>query len=127
MRLLQVILTVFLCTEDSSSLSLSRRSFVVSSSAVALISSPACALDMDSFADSALSTSKPSNLSPDEALCRFGQPGPQTGDACKRANLSTKRKGAVDAYGNVDRGDYVKCQYYYEIENDQYVKKTKCQ
>ena len=55
-------------------------------------------------------------MTDDEALCRFGQPSKGRGDACVRAGLSTKlssKPGAVDAYGNVDRGDFVRCSFQY--------------
>lgn len=79
---------------------------------------PAQALDMDSFMSQELSAPKsaPSTakLSDDEALCRFGQPSKERGDACVRAGISTSlKKGGVDAYGNVDRGDFVRCKLKY--------------
>ena len=85
------------------------------------------ALDMDAFANSQLTTPS-SQMSSDEALCKFGQPSPEKGNACVRAGLSTKSAtpGGVDAFGNVDRGDFVRCQYYYELVNDKYVKKSAC-
>jgi hypothetical protein len=66
-------------------------------------------------------------LTDDEALCKYGQPSRERGDACVRAGVSTKLKpGGVDAYGKLDRGDFVKCKQFYEMENGQYVKKTEC-
>ena len=66
--------------------------------------SPAVALDMDSFMAKELTTTKVTpKMSDDEALCKFGAPSTQTGNACLRAGLSTKRPTGVDAFGNVDR------------------------
>jgi len=79
-----------------------------SAAAVALsVPSAANSLDMDAFASQQLSTSSKgaASLSEDEALCKFGQPSPQRGDACVRAGMPTKpsKKGGVDAFGQVDR------------------------
>jgi hypothetical protein len=87
------------------------------------------ALDIDSFIQKELDdTSTTCNektdkkckpkLSTDEALCRFGQPSKSTGDACLRAGLSTKRPSGVDAYGSIDRGNFVKCKPNY-VEDPQ--------
>jgi hypothetical protein len=85
----------------------------------------ASALDIDAFMNNELS--KPCDpsrdkkcapkLSEDEALCRFGQPSPATGQACVRAGLSSKRPGGVDAFGKIDRGGFVKCKAVYERED----------
>lgn len=97
-------------------------------------SAPAQALDMDSFMSQELSPPKNAvptkKLSDDEALCKFGQPSKERGDACIRAGLpTTLKKGGVDAYGNVDRGDFVRCKFIYESDpNVKFlVKKTVCQ
>jgi hypothetical protein len=83
---------------------------------------PAFALDIDSFVQKELDnetcndkTNKKckAKLSEDEALCRFGQPSTQTGEACVRASMSTKRPSGVDAFGSVDRGNFVKCKPNY--------------
>jgi len=68
------------------------------------------ALDMDAFASQELKSSSSSSsrsgsdgnkMSDDEALCKFGQPSKQRGDACVRIGMSTTlKKGGVDAYGN---------------------------
>lgn len=87
-------------------------------------------LDMDAFAQNELSNNESNKeMTADEALCKFGQPSPQRGQACERAGLSTantKRKGGVDAYGNVDRGQFVRCKQFYQLVNDKYVKVTEC-
>jgi len=81
---------------------------------------PAQALDVDAFMSQELiqpsSDSQQSNkkLSDDQALCKLGQPSKARGDACVRAGMSTLLKtGGVDAYGNVDRGDYKRCKVEY--------------
>lgn len=93
--------------------------------AVTTTTTSAHALDIDSFvqnelqADSVRCNDKTSKkcmpkLSEDEALCRFGQPSPRTGEACLRAGMSTKRpSGGVDAFGQVDRGNYARCKPNY--------------
>ncbi len=87
-------------------------------------------LDMEAFAERELSsTTDKKEMTADEALCKFGQPSPQRGQACERAGLSTantKRKGGVDAYGNIDRGQFVRCKQFYQLVNDKYVKVTEC-
>ena len=90
------------------------------------------ALDFDAFiekelaADVAKSVKKP--LSNDEALCAYGQPGKERGDACVRAGIPIATGGKkVNAYGEVDRGTYVRCKQFYELEEEGYVKKTFCE
>ena len=126
------IFFAFLLVKNANSWSSSgtRRYFLrtlVGSSPI-LIAVPVRALDMDAFANSELSASGPQQMSSDEALCKFGQPSPKKGAACVRAGLptSSSSSGGVDAFGNVDRGDFVRCTYYYELENDKYVKKSVC-
>lgn len=93
--------------------------------AVPLLIAPAAAmaLDIDSFVQKELDNGtcnekidkkcKP-KLSDDQALCRFGQPSQETGEACVRAGMSTSRAtGSVDAFGKIDRGDYVRCKAYW--------------
>jgi hypothetical protein len=80
-------------------------------------------LDIDSFVQNELKaddncndrTSKKCkpNLTEYEALCRFGQPSTRTGEACLRAGMSTQRPSGVDAFGTVDRGNFVKCKPNY--------------
>ena len=101
----------------------SRRSFLaVVPTVMAASAAPALALDIDSFMQKELDnetcddrTSKKCKpkLTEDEALCRFGQPSKRTGEACLRAKMSTKRPNGVDAFGSVDRGDFVKCKPNY--------------
>jgi hypothetical protein len=92
--------------------------------------SSANALDMDAFAKQQLggTNSQPSPLSEDAALCKYGSPAPATGAACERAGLSPQRVGTLDAYGNVDRGDFVRCKQFYDNNNGTtaYEKKTVC-
>eukprot|EP00535_Pseudo-nitzschia_heimii_P005095 CAMPEP_0197192800 /NCGR_PEP_ID=MMETSP1423-20130617/25758_1 /TAXON_ID=476441 /ORGANISM="Pseudo-nitzschia heimii, Strain UNC1101" /LENGTH=158 /DNA_ID=CAMNT_0042645771 /DNA_START=77 /DNA_END=550 /DNA_ORIENTATION=- len=81
---------------------------------VAASPSPSAALDVDSFIAKELDSKKvTAKMSDDEALCKFGSPAKATGEACLRAGLSTKRPTGVDAFGTVDRGDFVKCKPKY--------------
>jgi hypothetical protein len=93
---------------------------------------------MDAFArkelaaescDDRLSKKCRPHLSDDEALCRFGQPSQKTGEACLRAGMSTKRPTGVDAFGKIDRGDYVRCKVKYEddAKTNKLVKTWDCQ
>lgn len=103
--------------------------FVATTTAVK-ISFPdtAWALDMNAFENSQLTKSdQPSLLSADEGLCRYGAPGKETGDACVRAGISTKRTGTLDAFGTVDRGDFVRCKTYYDDKGDRYEKRVVCE
>ena len=97
----------------------------------------AYALDIDAFVNQELSkdecdprSSKKcvKKLTDDEALCKFGQPSKERGDACVRAGQSTKlTKNGVDAYGKVDRGNFTRCKQFYDLdETGKYVKKTEC-
>jgi hypothetical protein len=93
------------------------------------------ALDVDAFIRKELesdSKDKQPQLSDDEALCKYGQPGKERGDACVRAGVPIqdvmgKKKSIVNAYGEVDRGSYTRCQQFYELEDEGYVKKTFCE
>lgn len=77
-------------------------------------SSPSVALDVDSFMAKELDNNKVEpKMSDDEALCKFGSPSKGTGNACLRAGLSTKRPTGVDAFGTVDRGNFVRCKPNY--------------
>ena len=88
------------------------------------------ALDMDAFINSELEKdNKQRDLTDDEALCKYGNSGKDRGEACSRAGLSTssKKKGAVDSYGNIDRGDFVRCKTSYPMINGKYVKTITCE
>jgi hypothetical protein len=121
---------------------ISRRSVLVLPfiAAAAATSSPAAAvaLDMDAFASKALESGgkcdekmdkkcRP-NLSDDEALCRFGQPSKEIGEACVRAGMPTaaKKEGGVDAFGKMDRGDFVRCKTRWVDNGVKYIKKREC-
>ena len=89
----------------------------------------AAALDFDAFASSQLSSDDAASnptLSDDEALCKYGAPGPEMGAACKRAKMKPRLPSDVSADGKADRGDYEKCKFEWSIVNDKYVKKTIC-
>lgn len=105
-------------TSSTSSPDSTRRFTFLAVPAIALASvaspSPSVALDMDSFIAKELDVKKePPKMGDDEALCKFGAPSKKTGEACLRAGLSTKRPTGVDAFGTVDRGDFVRCKPYY--------------
>ena len=91
---------------------------------------------MDSFVNQELQSSKcdekvnkkcAPKLTEDEALCRYGFPAKATGEACVRAGMSTARAGGLDAFGKMDRGDFVKCRVYYEDTGTKYEKRFDCQ
>jgi hypothetical protein len=107
-----------------------RRGFVQKIVAVAASSTfttGASALDMDAFANSQLDSKK--ELTSDEALCKYGQPSPATGEACVRAGMSTERsKGGVDAFGTrPNRGDFVRCKFPYAVVDGKYQKQRICE
>jgi hypothetical protein len=81
------------------------------------------ALDIDAFMNTELQESntkgKPT-LTHDQSLCQYGAPSRETAEACVRANMSTKRTNSLDAFGTVDRGDYVRCRTYYDDKGDRY-------
>ena len=116
----------------------SRRAFLASAAgaaAAAAVMAPtaptmiAQALDMDAFVQQELSKDNDTPaLSEDAALCKYGFPSPQTGEACLRAGLPTTRgTTAVDAFGQANRGDFVRCKQFYEDDGKGlYVKKTTC-
>lgn len=143
LKVFLVVATVFapcesLTTNSSSQPQQSRRSVLaLPFIATATVPSIANALDMDAFMNQELSkddcdsrTSKKcvQKLTDDEALCKYGQPSKERGDACARAGQSTKlSKSGVDAYGKVNRGDFTRCKQFYELDkNGEYVKKTEC-
>jgi hypothetical protein len=115
----------------------SRRSLLV----VPLIAAPtaAMALDMDAFINKELESTTTScdekinkkcrpKLSDDEALCRFGSPSKATGEACVRAGMPTTKAGGVDAFGKLDRGDFIRCKTLYEDDGGpKFTRKRKCE
>lgn len=95
------------------------------------------ALDMDAFIQNELSNERCDDrvskkcqpkLTDDEALCRFGQPSLATGEACVRAKMSPKRSTGVDAFGKVDRGEYLRCKAKYvdDATTNKLVKQWEC-
>lgn len=89
----------------------------------------ASALDFDAFESSQISKDSQSTnteLSDDEALCKYGAPGKAMGEACKRANMKPRLPSDVRADGKADRGDYVKCVDQWSIVSDKYVKTRVC-
>ena len=134
-QILLLLVTLGVCHAFSSKLS--RRSFLIAP----LIAAPtaAMALDMDAFMNKELEmdstvcderTNKrcQPKLSDDEALCRFGSPSKGTGEACVRAGMPTAKAGGVDAFGKLDRGDYVRCKTVYEDDGGpRYTRKRKCE
>lgn len=125
-------------TNKRDATTISRRSILALPFLAAATSpSVALSLDMDAFMNQELSKEEcdpriskkctPKKLTDDEALCKFGQPSKERGDACVRAGLPTKlSKNGVDAYGKVDRGDYTRCKQFYALENNKYKKVTEC-
>jgi hypothetical protein len=114
-----------------------RRSFLVGGGAAAASvmtfttasSLPVFALDMDAFMNSELqeSNTKKPTLTADQGLCQYGAPSRETGEACVRANMSTKRTNSLDAFGTVDRGDFIRCHTYYDDKGDRYEKRVVCE
>jgi hypothetical protein len=98
-------------------------------------SSKSNALDMDAFMNRELALDTDGvakttpKLSDDEALCTFGAPSKEVGEACVRAGMSTKRPTGVDAFGKVDRGDYVRCKAVWVDPgpNEKLTKEWQCQ
>lgn len=122
----------------------SRRAFLASATAAVTATTVtaaapsiniANALDMDAFAQGELDKDAKAAkarqpLSPDAGLCLYGFPSPATGQACLRAGLPTTRTaGGVDAFGKVNRGDFVRCQNVYQEDSKTtygYLKTTVC-
>jgi len=133
LRLILLLVMLGVCRAYSSKLS--RRSFLVAP----LIAAPtaAMALDMDAFinkelestiCDEKINKKCQPKLSDDEALCRFGSPSKATGQACVRAGMPTAKAGGVDAFGKLDRGDYVRCKTVYEDDGGpKFTRKRKCE
>ena len=110
-----------------------RRSFLAKAvvAPVSIMISPTLtnALDMDAFASSQLTADTPKKeLSDDEALCKFGAPGKQRGEACQRAGIKTGKsdKNKVDVFGNIDRGDFVRCNREWRVVDGKYQKFDIC-
>ena len=89
---------------------------------------PSYALDMDAFINKELEVDKTkTEVSEDAKTCRYGAPGREKGDACVRAGMSVDGKnGGVNAYGELDRGDFVRCKTSYPMVDGQYVKTVTC-
>ena len=87
------------------------------------------ALDMDAFMNKELNDDKNKlEVSDDIKTCKYAAPGKEKGDACVRAGMSTAGKnGGVDAYGNIDRGDFVRCKTSYPMIDGKYVKTVTCE
>lgn len=95
--------------------------------ATAATTQDAFALDMDAFMNNAIQQDAPKQMSDDERSCKYSAPGRERGEACERAGMSTAGKGkGVDAYGNIDRGDFVRCKTTYPMIDGQYVKTVIC-
>jgi len=138
--LVQLLMALQVSSVDalSSLAATTRRSFLVTIPFITAATRIDCwALDMDAFINAELDkddcdpSSKrciPKNkMSDDEALCKFGQPSKERGEACVRAGMSIQLKqGGVDAFGKLNRGDFVRCKQFYDLENGAYVKKTEC-
>ena len=97
--------------------------------ATTAVAAPALALDFDAFESSAI-TPPPSStrkLTDDEALCIYGAPGKQMGEACARSGATPKLPKSVSPSGKADRGDYLACKYEYPKDKDgEYVKTRVC-
>jgi len=87
------------------------------------------ALDFDSFINSELSADQvKKDVTEDEKICKYAAPGKDKGEACARAGIKVegKKRGGVDAYGNIDRGDFVRCKTSYPMIDGKYVKTVTC-
>ena len=98
--------------------------------ATTAVAAPAAlALDFDAFESSAI-TPPPSTtrkLTDDEALCIYGAPGKEMGEACARSGAKPKLPKSVSPTGKADRGDYLACKYEYpKDKNGEYVKTRVC-
>lgn len=83
---------------------------------------------MDAFMSNELSKSDTKrDMTADEGLCKYGEPAKKTGEACVRAGMSTKRTDTLDAFGQVDRGDFIRCKTYYDDMGDRYQKRVVCE
>lgn len=89
---------------------------------------PASALDMEAFMNNAIEQDAAKPMTDDERTCKFAAPSQQKGEACERAGMKTTsgKKGSVDAYGNIDRGTFVRCATSYPMIDGKYVKTVTC-
>ena len=133
---ISLVLLLLLVPSLCSALQLSSRRgafFAAASAATAACSTiaspaPAWALDMDAFMSKELSkTDTKRDMTADEGLCKYGEPAQRTGEACVRAGMSTKRTDTLDAFGKVDRGDFIRCKTYYDDMGDRYQKRVVCE
>ena len=92
-------------------------------------SQPSAALDMDAFISRELEVDKSKNdVTDDMRTCKYAAPGQEKGEACVRAGMSTEGKnGGVNAFGQIDRGDFVRCKVSYPMIDGKYVKTVNCQ
>lgn len=120
---------------DPTTIFISRKNFLSSvltaagaaTTTTVLSPSAVLALDMDAFMEKELQKDTPKQMSDDERMCKFGAPGTERGEACKRAGMSVNAGGSkVDAFGNIDRGNFVRCSTSYPMINGQYVKTVTC-
>lgn len=106
-----------------------RAALAAAAAAVALPGPPARALDFAAFESGEISKDADRaapKLSDDEALCKYGAPGKAMGAACERAKMKPNLPSVVDASGQVDRGEYLRCKTEYPIVDGQYVKTRVC-
>ena len=89
---------------------------------------PASALDIEAFTNKAIEQDAEKPMTDDERTCKFAAPSQQKGEACERAGMKTTtgKKGGVDAFGNIDRGSYVRCMTSYPMIDGKYVKTVTC-
>ncbi|GMI60796.1 hypothetical protein ScalyP_jg215 [Parmales sp. scaly parma] len=118
---------------------LSRRSLMAIPLFITLAPSPTKALDMDAFArDTIASDTKNCNpkldpkcqevMNDDEALCKYGGSGKSRGEACKRVRASNSAVSTPkeNAFGEVDRGKFDRCNPSYTMIDSKWVKEFKC-
>mmetsp|Transcript_2413 Transcript_2413/g.4480 ORF Transcript_2413/g.4480 Transcript_2413/m.4480 type:complete len:163 (+) Transcript_2413:88-576(+) len=105
----------------------SKASSTTATASILVLAPSALALDMDAFMEKELQKDTPKEMSDDERMCKFAAPGKERGEACKRAGMSTTAAGTkVDAFGNIDRGEFVRCSTSYPMIDGKYVKTVTC-
>ena len=108
-----------------------RRNFLKQLSvSTAFVASPAvAALDMDAFISESIQQDKPKEMTDDERTCKYAAPGKAKGEACTRAGMAIEAKGGkgVNAFGETDRGDFVRCKITYPIVDGKCIKTITCQ